>query len=412
MREEVVEKPQEAFASDLESLFRFPEGEKVMTCIQCGMCAGTCPHGEYMEYSPRKIIAMLRAGLIDDVIESNSILKCVTCYACQTKCPRGIELTDVLLPLVKGKVFETISEMPQELQKSFENTMRYGNQMGESPRKRAEWTKQSKVPIRLLPKDSRHVDALWVVECYPSYHPRGIEVTLATARMLHRLGIDFAILGEDEKCVGDCAGYFGEFGLQEHLIEHMLNQFGKYDFNRILTSGVHAFNTLQRWFPKFGFKKPFDHVMPYIAEHMEKVQPLLKKELKHKVTYHDPCCLGRCVGDDLDTCFYDQPRLLLSAIPGIELVEMAHTKENSLCCGGGGGGMWLDTYYKENDMERLTERIVREAMASGAKVLAISCDYELSRFEDAVKVLGLEEKLKVRDVIELLDESAGGEDTV
>jgi len=365
-----------------------------------------------MEYTPRQIIAMLRAGLVDEVLKTESGLKCVECYSCQAKCPRGIKLTDVLLPLIKGKLFESMVDMPQELQKSFENTLRYGNPMGESPRKRIDWVKKSKVPIRILPKDPAPVDVLWVVECYPSYHPRGNDVAVATARLFQRLGIDFAILGEDERCIGDCAGYFGEFGLQETLIEHGLLQFEKYEFNKIVTSGGHAYNVFQRWYPRYDFVKPVHHAVPFLAQYLPKLKPFLKKTLNYTVTYHDPCCLGRCVGIGMDTeCFYVQPRQLLPAIPGIKLAEMAHTMDNSLCCGGGGGGMWLDTYFKEKGMERLSEEVVKEAVATGADILAVSCDYEISRFEDAVKVLGYDDKIIVRDVIELLDESAGGEES-
>ena len=406
------EQPKSTVQEDIERLFLLPEGQRVLSCIQCGTCAGTCPHGEYMDYTPRKIIAMLRAGQVDEVINSKSMLKCLSCYACQLKCPRGIKLTDVLLPIIKGKVFESIVEMPPELQRSFENTLRYGNPMGESPKKRAEWTKNSKVPVRILKENPAPVDVLWIVECYPSYHPRGIDVTLATARTFHRLGIDFAILGEEERCIGDCAGYFGEFGLQEALIDYSLNIFRKYKFNRIVTSGSHAFNTFQRWYPRYDFNIPVHHAMPFIATYIDRLKPFLKKPLNYTVTYHDPCCLGRCVGVSLPECFYHQPRILLSSIPGIKVVEMVHHRENSICCGGGGGGMWLDTYFKAEGMERLSERVVKEAVAAGADVLAVSCDYEISRFEDAVKVLGLEEKIKVRDIMELIDESAGGDETL
>ena len=127
-------------ATTLETLLQTPAGKRMMTCIQCGTCAGTCPYGEYMDFSPRRVINMLRGGFIDEVIKSDSLLRCVACYACMAKCPRGIRLTDVLLPLVKEQVLVNRTEMPAEFQKSLENMNRYGNPMGESPRKRAAWT--------------------------------------------------------------------------------------------------------------------------------------------------------------------------------------------------------------------------------------------------------------------------------
>lgn len=121
----------------LENLFESSEGKPVLTCIQCGTCAATCPYGDVVEYPPRRIIAMLRAGRIDQVLDTESILGCVACYACMAKCPRNIRLTDVLLPLVKERSLLRRPALPPELQRALENTLRYGNPLGDSPGKRA-----------------------------------------------------------------------------------------------------------------------------------------------------------------------------------------------------------------------------------------------------------------------------------
>lgn len=386
----------------LETLQETLEGRKVLTCIQCGVCAGTCPYGDVMEYPPRRIIGMLRAGQIEDVFRSESLLQCVACYACMAKCPRGIRLTEVLLPLIKEQVFLRLPEVPAELQKALENTLRYGNPMGESPRKRAAWAKTSQVPIRILPEDPRPVDVLWFVECYPSYHPRGQDASRATARILHALGIDFAILGNEEKCAGECTRLLGERGLFDSLMEYHMGVFRKYQFRRIVTSGAHAYDAFKYQYPAVGFQYEVEHITPFLARHLEQLKPLLTRRLNYVVTYHDSCCLGRHNG------FYEEPRAVLQAIPGVKLVEMAHNRANALCCGGGGGGMWLDTYFKAKGYERLSERRVKEAIATGADVLAVSCPYEVSRFEDALKVLGYDRKMVVRDVVELVAEAMGG----
>ena len=154
--------PKEQFAGEdeltLDNLLQTPEGGRIMSCIQCGMCAGTCPYGEYMAYPPRQIINMLRSGLIEEVFQSDSLLNCVACYACLAKCPRKIRLTEVLLPLVKERVFEQLPNVPKELQSALQNTLRYGNPMGLSPAKRVEWVKTAGVPIRLLPQDPGPAD--------------------------------------------------------------------------------------------------------------------------------------------------------------------------------------------------------------------------------------------------------------
>jgi Fe-S oxidoreductase len=383
----------------LENLFEHPEGRRVLTCIQCGMCAGTCPYGEVMDYPPRRIINMLRAGELEKVFRSDSLLSCVACYACMAKCPRGIRLTEVLLPLVKEQVFINLPETPAELQKALENTLRYGNPFGESSRKRAAWVKTAGVPIRILSEDPRPVDVLWFVECQNSYHPRGQDVSRATARLFHALGIDFAILGNEEKCAGECARLLGETGLFDTLMDYNMAVFAKYKFNRIVTSGVHAYDAFIYQYPERGFRYSVEQTTPFLARYLDKLRPLLTRKLPYVVTYHDSCCLGRHNG------FYEEPRALLKAIPGVRLVEMVHNRVNSICCGGGGGGMWLDTYYKAKGHERLSERRVKEAIATGADVLAVSCPYEISRFEDALKVLGYDQKMVVRDVVELLAEA-------
>jgi len=380
----------------LDNLFEFPEGRKVLTCIQCGVCAGTCPYGDVMDYPPRRIIGMLRAGMLERVFTSDSLLNCVACYACMAKCPRGIHLTEVLLPLVKEQVFLRLPEIPAELHKALENTLRYGNPTGESPRKRAAWVKTAGVPIRILAEDPRPVDVLWFVECQNSYHLRGQDISRATTRLFHALGIDFAILGNEEKCAGECARLVGETGLFDTLMDYNLAVFRNYRFNRIVTSGAHAYDAFKYVYTSVGFDYPLEHVTPFFARYLESLKPLLKRELNYTVTYHDSCCLGR------HNEFYEEPRMLLKAIPGIKLVEMTHNRINSICCGGGGGGMWLDTYYKAKGYERLSERRVKEAFTTGADVLAISCPYEISRFEDALKVLGYDKRMIVRDVVELL----------
>jgi Fe-S oxidoreductase len=387
----------------LDTLHEIPEGRQVLSCIQCGTCAGTCPYGEYMKFPPRKIIAMLRSGLIEEVFESESLLNCVACYSCMAKCPRDIRLTEVLLPLIKEEMFAVLPETPAELQNALQNTLRYGNPQGISPKKRTDWMKGLDIPIRILHEDPRPVDVLWFVECYTSYHPRGQDNSRAVAKLLYALGVDFGILGNEERCAGECARLVGEKGLFDTLRERNMGMFAKYKFNMLVTGGAHAYDAFKFIYPDYGFKYPLEHTTTFFAKELDHLKPLLTKKLDYLVTYHDACCLGR------HNNFYVEPRAILNAIPGIRFVEMDHHGVNSLCCGGGGGGMWLDTYYKAKGMIRLPDRRIEEALATGADVLAISCPYEVSRFEDSLKVMGADEKLIVRDVVELLAESLKGE---
>ncbi len=383
----------------LETVLSTPEGRRILTCIQCGTCAATCPYGEYMDYPPRRIINKLRRGLIEEVFKTDSMLRCVACYACMAKCPRGIRLSDVLLPLVKEQTLINLPEMPSELQKSLQNTLRYGNPMGESSRKRANWAATAGTPVPIMANVKRPVDVLWFVECYTAFYPRGIDNSRATAKLFNALGIDFAILGNEEKCAGDCGQLTWESGLFETLTDYNMEIFKKYDFNRIVTGDAHAFNAFRIRYPMYGFDYKVEHTSGLLAKYIPQLKPKLTKKLNYTVTYHDSCCLGRRAN------LYDEPRQLLQAIPGVKLVDMVHNRVNSVCCGGGGGGMWLDTFFKSKGMERLSERRIKEAVATGADVLAVSCPYEIFRFEDALKTLGYDKKMVVRDVVELLAES-------
>jgi Fe-S oxidoreductase len=220
---------------------------------------------------------------------------------------------------------------------------------------------------------------------------------------MQAINTNFAILGTEERCAGECARLVGERGLFDTLRERNMGVFRKYDFKMILTGGAHAYDALKYIYPDYGFDYRLEHTTSFFAKRLAILKPMLTKKLDYLVTYHDSCCLGR--HNDM----YEEPRMLLQAIPGIKTVEMTHNKMNSICCGGGGGGMWLDTYYKSKNMERLSDRRINEALETGADVLVVSCPYEVSRFEDALKVMGADDKMMVKDVVELLAESLGGD---
>jgi Fe-S oxidoreductase len=182
-------------------------------------------------------------------------------------------------------------------------------------------------------------------------------------------------------------------------MDYNMAVFQKYQFRRLVTSCPHAHNAFRSRYTSLGFNWEVDMTMRYFAHRLDELKPRLTKKLNRTVTYHDSCCIGR------QNEIYEEPRALLQALPGVKFVEMRHNRVNAICCGGGGGGMWLDTYYKAKGIERLSERRVKEAIETGADVLAVSCPYEISRFEDALKVLGHDRRMVVRDVCELLAEA-------
>jgi Fe-S oxidoreductase len=180
------------------------------------------------------------------------------------------------------------------------------------------------------------------------------------------------------------------------LAEKNGEAFSKYQFDEIITTDPHAYNAFKNEYPKLGISYPVRHFTDFLVDRLDQLRPLLNQEINARVTYHDPCYLGRANG------IYDTPRILLEAIPGLELVEMSHNRETSLCCGGGGGGMWLDGFQWEKAHVRLSEWRIREAISAGADILAVACPYESPRFEDAVKMVEGSGHLLVKDIAELL----------
>ena len=380
------------------SLYEVKDGERFRTCLQCGTCSGVCPFGYIMKFPPGKMIGALRAEIFDQVIKADSVWMCVSCNACSAFCPSNIPITAALMTRAKEEML-LAGNIPTELQAAMENTQRYGNPLGESPRKRADWTTGIQPEVNILAKTRQPVDVLWFVGDYASFHSRMQSATKAFAKILNALGVKFGILGPEEFSDGDSQRLAGERGLFEMVAQKNGQLFKKYKFNEIITTDPHAFNAIKNEYPVLGIKYPVRHYTQFLVERLDQLKPMLKNEIKAKIAYHDPCYLGRVNG------VFDEPRALLAAIPGVELVEMSHQHMNSLCCGGGGGGMWLDGVQWEKAHTRLSEWRIREAVAASAEILAVACPYEPPRFEDAAKTIQAAGQLKVREIAELLAES-------
>ena len=379
-----------------------PEGERLRLCLECGTCSGICPFGYVMVYPPSRLIAALRADRFQNVLKTDALWMCVSCYACTAFCPSQIPLTAGLMAKTKEELLLQ-GNVPAELQDALANSQRYGNALGESPRKRADWINGVVPAVKVLANTREPVDVLWFVGDYASYHPRVRSTSRAFAKLLNLLGVSFGILGPEESSDGDSQRLAGEPGLYEMLAEKNGKAFSKYKFSCIVTTDAHAYNALKNEYPRLGVEYPVQHYTEFLADQLEQLKPLLKLELKQKVTYHDACYLGRVNG------IFEQPRALLRAIPGLELLEMSHTHANSLCCGGGGGGMWLDGFQWEKAHVRLSDLRVQEALTAKAEVLAVACPYETPRFEDAAKTVRGASGLRVKDIAELLAEATDSE---
>ncbi|MHB8293560.1 MAG: (Fe-S)-binding protein [Acidimicrobiales bacterium] len=405
--------PDRAFMAKLEEL----AGPSLEMCYQCGTCSVVCPFSFAGTKLPRQEMLLAQWGLKEALFDSPNLWICTTCGNCARLCPRGVEIPRTIA--AARELYLAERGTTPELATAFENTVRHGNPLGASPRQRGAWAANAGVEVPVMAKVGRPVDVLLFTECYWSYHPRGQDAARAMARVLGALGVDYAILGPEETCVADSQRLAGETGIFEMAAEKNIATLAKYEFNRLVTPDPHAYNAFKNLYPALGGTYDVSHYTQLLAGLIGELafsaagpvvdgsdgasggEPVREPggEPVRRVTFHDPCYLGRHNGE------FEAPRRLIEALPGMELAEMANCRENGYCCGGGGGGIWNSGYVAGQVDERLAERRVKEAVQTGAEVLAVCCPFEVSLFEDAVKSTGNSERLVVRDIVELIDAS-------
>ncbi len=286
--------------------------------------------------------------------------------------------------------------IPKTLIEAMENSYKHGNPWGKPKTKRTEWTKE--LPEGLKVKDFSQGDRaeyLYFVGCTASSDPRIQQIAQALVVALHQAEVDFAILGNEEQCCGNEIRRMGESGLFEELMEKNLERFEKYRIERILTACPHGFNALKNEYPEGKFE--VIHSTQLLARKIEEGKLSFGREIRKVVTYHDPCFLGK------QNSVFDEPRMLLSSIPGITFRELDRSRERSLCCEGGGGRMWVESSSETG--ERLAEIRVKDAVELGAEILATACPLCVLTLEDAVKTSGNEERIRVMDIVELMAEA-------
>ena len=367
-------------------------GEAFKFCYQCGKCDVVCPWNRVTDFSIRKIIRQAALGLPE--IELDDIWRCTTCGSCPQRCPRGVEQIEVGVAIRRiAAAYDVFPGSASTLPAVSESLRNDGNPLGEERTKRTDWAKDLAVKTF-----TEGMEILYFVGCYYSYDPRNMKVAVATAKILEKAGVDFGILGAKESCCGESIRKAGDEEGFKRLARENIKAFIDAGVKRILVSSPHCYHTFKNEYSEFMMNLEVVHITEYLSELIEAGRLELGGQLKKKVTYHDPCYLGRHNG------FYDEPRNVLKKLPGLELVEMTDSRQNSLCCGGGGGRIWMHT----DKEERFGDLRLAQAQEVGAEVLVTSCPYCISNFEESRIGLLDEESLQVKDLTELVLESLEG----
>jgi Fe-S oxidoreductase len=383
------------------------------SCTECGRCSEHCPANAIgRPLSPKMITFKLRDygygkvpilkwkkgkeeksddfPLVGNLISHDEIWSCTTCGACEEECPVFIEYIDKIIDM-RRHLIET-SQNPKVFNQVLLHLEKTGNPFGKPPASRVDWVKEMEgFPVKIMEK-GEEVDVLYFVDSYASYDPRLQNIASSIVKGLHKAGIDFGILGPNEKDSGHQVRRIGEEGLFQLLMEENVEVLKGCGFKKIITTDPHAFNTLKNDYP---IPLNVIHYSQFFQEIVDRRRLNPKKPLNSLdvYTYHDPCYLGR--HNDI----YDAPRKILQAIPDLNLVEMERSRDRSFCCGGGDVILWHE--IKQENV-RMAEKRIQMAIDVEASVIVTACPFCLIHFEDAIKTLGLEDHIRVIDLMELL----------
>jgi Fe-S oxidoreductase len=363
-------------------------GEALKLCYQCGTCDTVCPWNRVRSFLVRKLVHQAQLGVVP--FESEDLWRCATCGNCVQRCPRGVAIIDLMRAMRRLLVPDGVvpSSIPN-LRGIMTSIASVGNPWGQEPNERAHWTKE--LGVKEFDEETK---VLYFPCCYPSYDPRLRKVAVATAGLLTRAGVDFGILGSRENCCGESVRKTGNEALFKRLARENIKVFIESGVKKILVSSPHCYHAFKNEYAEFKVNFEVVHVSQYLWELLREGKLQISKEYGKKVTYHDPCYLGRHNG------IYEEPREVLKKIPGLELLEMPESRAESLCCGMGGGRIWMETAKEE----RFSNLRMEQALGVGAEVLATSCPYCITQFEDSRLSLKENEAIQIKDITEILQE--------
>jgi Fe-S oxidoreductase len=380
------------------------------TCTECGRCQDACPAWATKKpLSPKKLAMAQRDHLYakqefllsgdkdkkwsgpelisEAVVSKDVIWSCVSCRNCEEVCPVDIQYVQRIVDM-RRYLATMENDYPKELISTFRGMENNGNPWGLPKQERAAWASGLDVP---LASESKDFDVLYWVGCAASYDNRSRQTAKAFVKILKAAGVKFAILGPEESCTGDSARRLGNEYLFQMLAQQNIETLNGYSVKKIVTGCPHCFNTLANEYPQMGGQYEVVHSSVFVRDLVAQGKLKLARTVAQDVVYHDPCYLGRF--NDR----YDEPRELLSKTVSGPVLEAGRTRSNSFCCGAGGGRMWVEEHEPRVSTARLDQ-----LLKTNPKTVAVACPFCMNMMVDAAKTRGVEEKIAVKDVIELV----------
>lgn len=379
------------FAEVIEEIIE-AGGNAYRLCFQCGLCDAVCPWNSVRQFSIRKLIREASFGLSE--IEGEEIWRCTSCGKCPRHCPRGVKQIDVGVSLRRiATNYEIYPASVKSVRTARAGIISDGNPLQGERKNRADWARDLS-----LKTHQEGMEALFFVGCYLSYDPRMKKVAIAMAEILNLAEINFGILGEHESCCGESIRKTGSEDVFKQVARENIKAFVDHGVKKLVVASPHCYHSFKNEYPEFMVNFKVVHSSQLILQLLNDGRLQLKNGFEKRVTWHDPCYLGRHNG------IYDEPRDLLKGISGLELIEMADTRHDALCCGGGGGRIWMDTPQEE----RFSDLRLKQAEAVKAEILATSCPYCITNFEESRLNLQMEESLEIRDITEIVRDAVRG----